>query len=199
MKTIRTFLAIPLTDEATRGLARLQEQLKDALPPNTVRWTVPENIHLTLHFLGDVEEKHIETIVNALNDVSLAHSAFSLELTNLGCFPSPRRPRIVWVGLSGETRTLIDLQQRLGKRLKDAIGFLPDSRSYSPHLTIGRVKKGVPQHRMRELGPSLENEIARVGHLAALPVHHIRFVRSDLRPSGPIYTTLAKANLAGSP
>ena len=193
-KTIRSFIAIELTDEARRGLAHLQGQLKDILPPDTVRWTPARNIHLTLHFLGDVSADHLDAVKDAIQESAAGTSSFSLSLSDLGCFPNTRRPRILWAGISGDTDLLAHIQGRLGIHLKQAIGFQPESRTYSPHLTIGRVKRGVTKRQMRDLAVSLEKEIPRVGHLATLPVEHIHFIRSDLKPDGPIYTTLAKAS-----
>jgi 2'-5' RNA ligase len=194
-ETVRSFIAIELTDEARGGLARLQRELKEILPQNTVRWTLPENIHLTLHFLGDVALDDADEISRAVCDVSATHTPFSLDLSSLGCFPNTRRPRIIWVGLSGETDTLGALQKKLGERLNEAVGFQPESRSYSPHLTIGRLRKAVTKQQQAQLGRSLEQEIPGVGHLARLPVDHIHFIRSDLKPDGPIYTSITKAEL----
>jgi 2'-5' RNA ligase len=191
--TIRCFIAIELTDQARAEIARLQGRLKEVIPHNTVRWTASRNIHLTLHFLGDVAEDHLDKVSRAVSAVATAHTPFSLHLSNLGCFPNPFKARIVWVGLSGETDLLVALQRELGQQLNNAIGFQPDSRQYSPHLTIGRVKKGIPKPRMRELGHLLEQEMQRVGQVAPLPVDGIHFIRSDLKPDGPVYTTLAHA------
>jgi 2'-5' RNA ligase len=141
---------------------------------------------LTLHFLGDVPEDRLDNVSAAVSAVATLHMPFSLRLSNLGCFPSPRKPRIVWVGLSGSTDILVPLQRELGQQLKKAIDFQPESRPYSPHLTIGRVKKGIPQKGLRELGQALEKEIPRVGEVAPLPVDAIHLIRSDLRPDGPV-------------
>ena len=124
-------------------MARLQSRLKEASPPQTVRWTDPKNVHLTLHFLGDLPEDSLEDVSRTVHDTAAAHTPFALNLANLGCFPNTRRPRIVWVGLTGDTDHLIALQSNLGDRLRKGVGFEPESRTYSPHLTIGRVKKGV--------------------------------------------------------
>ena len=195
MTTIRSFIAIELSDEARAELARLQNRLKEICPPQTVRWTPPKNVHLTLHFLGDVSVDHLETVSRTLRDVAAETPSFSLSLGNMGCFPNTRRPRIVWVAMSGETEILVRLQRELGRQLENGIGFQPEARPYSPHLTIGRAKKGIPQQRLGQLGQLLEQEIPRVGQLAVLPVDHILFIRSDLKPDGPVYTSLASAQL----
>jgi len=193
--TIRSFIAIELSDMARAGLARLQSRLKETLPLKTVRWTDPKNVHLTLHFLGDLPEDRLEDVSRSVRDAAAAHTPFSLNLSNLGCFPNTRRARIVWVGVTGDIDHLVALQSDLGDRLKKGVGFEPESRAYSPHLTIGRVKKDLPRGQLRELGQILENQIPGVGHLASLRVDCIHFIRSDLKPDGPIYTSLAKGNL----
>jgi len=198
MKTVRTFIAIELSTEAQANITQLQSRLKGVSPPNTVRWTVPQNIHLTLHFLGDIAMDDLEEVARAVEATATGCPAFSLKLASLGCFPNTRRPRIVWVGVSGETDTLIKLHQTLGDQLRRRIGFQPESRPYSPHLTIGRVKRGIPPRKLDQLGQMLKQEIPQVGQLAALPVTEIQLIQSDLKPDGPVYTPLARGKLKNS-
>lgn len=195
MTTIRSFIAIDLSPAARTALADLQNRLKPLLPRHTVRWAVPQNIHLTLHFLGDVETTVVDKIAESLATEAVTHQAFALDLVGLGCFPNSRRPRIIWVGLGGETGPLIDLHRALGQRLNQAIGFTPETRPYAPHLTIGRVKKGLPQRQLTQLGPILTREQAAVGHLARLTVTQVSLFQSELTPTGPIYTPLAHGPL----
>ena len=195
MTSIRTFIAIELSTEARTALTDLQNRLKTIVPPRSVRWTVPQNIHLTLHFLGDVDTNDVEKISAVLDEATLAGPPFSLTLERLGCFPNISRPRIVWVGISGETETLLVLHLDLGKRLQAAIGFSPDSRPYSPHLTIGRTKKGLPARHLKQLSQALQQEQGNIGHLAPLPVTEIRLIKSELKPTGPVYTPLSRASL----
>ena len=192
MTTIRSFIAIELSDEARIKIAQLQSHLKGVSPANTVRWTVPQNIHLTLHFLGDVAVDDLEEVARAVGAAAAGCPVFSLNLSNLGCFPNTRRPRIMWVGVLGETDTLTKLHQTLGEQLHQRIGFQPESRPYSPHLTIGRVKNGIPRRRLDQLGQMLEQEIPAVGQLAELPVTEIQLIQSDLKANGPVYTPLAR-------
>jgi 2'-5' RNA ligase len=194
MTTIRTFIAIELTEAAQAVLSNLENHLKTIAPPNTVRWTAPQNIHLTLHFLGDVAVEDVATINQVLETVALAASPFSLVLEGLGCFPNFQRPRIVWVGVGGAFKTLQLIQGRLGSALQEAIGFSPEARPYSPHLTIGRVKKGIQSAQLKQLGQALEREQA-VGQLVSLPVTEISLIKSELKPTGPIYTRLSSGKL----
>jgi 2'-5' RNA ligase len=197
LTTIRAFIAIELSAEAGEKITQVQSRLKGVSPPHTVRWTVPQNIHLTLHFLGDVAVDGLEDTARALGAAASTCAPFSLALSGLGCFPNTRRPRIVWVGVSGQTDMLIDLHRTLGRQLQQRIGFQPESRPYSPHLTIGRVKKGIPQRRLSQWGQALEQEIPRVGKLVDLPVEKIHLIQSDLKPDGPVYTSLAHGTLKG--
>ena len=197
MTTVRVFTAIELSDEAGAQLTRLQSRLKGIAPPHTVRWTAPQNIHLTLHFLGDVATSHLEDAARAIGAAAAECPPFQLNLSNLGCFPNARRPRIVWVGVAGEVEILAELYKNLGGQLQQRIGFTPETRPYAPHLTIGRVKKGIPQRRLDQLGQMLAQEMPTVGHLVELPVTDLHLIQSDLKPDGPVYTSLARVKLNG--
>jgi len=192
---LRCFIAAQLTNEARQQLSRLQDRLHDILPANTVRWTPPVNIHLTLHFLGNLQRSRLERVGQILLDQAPPTHPFTITLTGLGCFPNPRRPRIVWVGIGGEKEPLLLLQKRLGKALKHKIGFQPEPRPFSPHLTIGRVKKAVGPQRLRHLGAILEEQFPTVGDLAPLRIETIHLMESELKPAGPVYTSLAHAKL----
>jgi 2'-5' RNA ligase len=194
MTTIRSFIAIELSDEVRAALADLQNRLKAVAPAQVVRWAAPESIHLTLHFLGDVAADNIEKITKLIQLAALPYPPFDLSVGGLGCFPNTRRPRIIWVGVSGQTETLLSLQQSLGEKLK-AIGFTPEARPYAPHLTVGRVKDGLPQRQLTQLGQMLEREQSQVGQLATLPVTEISLMKSELKPAGAVYTRLASAKL----
>jgi 2'-5' RNA ligase len=192
MTTLRSFIAIELSYEATTALAELQKELKIAAPPGSVRWTAPDSIHLTLHFLGDVEVAQVDAIAGLLQSCAAAYPPLSLRLAGLGCFPNMRRPRIVWVGVTGETAPLISLQRDLGEKLQ-VIGYTPEDRPYAPHLTIGRVKKELPGRQLVELGQALAQ--IEVGQLAQLDASGISLMKSDLQPAGPVYSQLAFAPL----
>jgi len=194
MTTVRTFVAIELSDEARTVVTELQNRLKKIAPPNTVRWTAPENIHLTLHFLGDVAAADVEKIEAALKAAAATCPPFSLALAEIGCFPNLRRPRIIWTGAQGDKATLEALHRKLGQALAKTIDFKPDSRPYSPHLTLGRVKDRLPAKQLAHLGQALEREPA-VGRLVELPVTEICLMKSELKPMGPVYTKLCVGNL----
>ncbi len=194
MQTIRSFVAIELSDETRTALTHLQNQLKALAPPQTVRWIAPESLHLTLHFLGDVAADDIDKITQLLHEATSACSPFTLTLGNLGCFPNTRRPRIIWTGVLGETQVLQQLYQTLGEKLK-TIGFTAETRPYSPHLTLGRVKDYLPTRQLTQLGQALEQAQGQVGQLASLRVTEISLMKSELKSAGAVYTQLVRARL----
>lgn len=191
MTTIRSFIAIELSNEARVALADLQDRLKAVVPPKTVRWTAPQSIHLTLHFLGNITANEVVKVTEIVQSVAPAHKTLFLTLEGLGCFPNMRRPRIVWVGVLGATDSLVKVHQDLGQKLR-VIDFKPETRPYSPHLTIGRVKKGVRPRQLSRLGQILDQERAKVGQLATLAVTEISLMKSELKPVGAVYTQLAR-------
>jgi 2'-5' RNA ligase len=194
MSTIRSFIAIELSTEARAAVAQVQDRLKSVVPPKSVRWIAPESIHLTLHFLGNVTAAEVAKVTTLLQNELGTYRPFALRLEGMGCFPNTRQPRIVWVGVSSETEALVALQRELGRRLS-VIDFVPEARPYSPHLTIGRVTKGLRSGELSRLGELLAQAQAGVGQLAALPVTEISLMRSDLKPTGPVYTQVARGEL----
>ena len=136
MTTIRTFVSIELPANALAALTNLQNRLKTLAPPHTVRWSAPQNIHLTLHFLGDVDTGDVGRISTALETTTADFEPFALSLGNLGCFPNIKRPRVIWVGMQEKNQTLVEMQRALGEQLGKAIGFTPEKRAYSPTARI---------------------------------------------------------------
>lgn len=195
MATLRTFIALELSDEAAAALGQVQNRLKKLVPAGSVRWTAPDSIHLTLHFLGDVDPGQVEPIRRQIEASAAICPPFSLALAGLGCFPNTRRPRIVWIGVTGQTAPLLLVQRDLGERLKQGIGFKPEDRPYSPHLTIGRVKDNLPPGELTRLGQALSQvEVAEIGRI---DVTEVALMKSDLGSSGAVYTRLAAGRLGG--
>jgi 2'-5' RNA ligase len=197
METIRAFIAIELSPAVRQAVGDLQNRLKALTPPRSVRWTVPENIHLTLHFLGEIEANLVRPIATEISATARKHPSFELLLGSLGCFPNVRRPRVLWVGLLEQNQVLTGLQRDLGEALRGAVGFSPDARPYAPHLTLGRVKKGISTRHLKQLSQVIQNEQQQLGQLVRLEVSEIVLIKSDLRPDGPVYTHLAAEQLSG--
>jgi 2'-5' RNA ligase len=189
---VRTFIAIELDDELRDNLGRLQAGLRDRLSPRSVRWVRPEGIHLTLKFLGDTPVDKLEEIQAALARAASEAGPFTVTVGGLGCFPNPRRPRVVWVGLQEVTGRL--------KQLRDAVedhvaplGFPTERRAFSPHLTLGRVQRNASKSEVREVGELVT--ATQIGTIDEMAVTAVSYIKSDLKPSGAVYTTLLEAEL----
>ncbi len=185
---MRTFIAIEIPAEIKSALSALQTELRRA--GADVNWTRPESIHLTLKFLGEVDERSIGKIENAIISAAAEFQAFTLRLDVTGVFPNSRQPRVLWAGLSGEVETAGELHRRLDEELAP-VGFKREEKEFRPHLTVGRLKSN---RKSREL-----IALADSHPLPALSfeVSEIVLMRSELHPAGARYTPLAKASLGG--
>lgn len=184
---IRSFVALELTDEVREQLAVLLQRLQRTSA--AVKWVEPENLHLTLKFLGEVPEEQIELVGKTLKAVAQATEPFSFTVKGVGGFPDLRRPRVLWVGVEA-LQALIKLQQLVEKAMEQ-LGFPPEYRVYHPHITIGRVKTVTGIEKVREI--LREYADVKFGEVLA---SHLTLFRSDLSREGPTYTPLAKLNFA---
>jgi RNA 2',3'-cyclic 3'-phosphodiesterase len=190
-ETWRTFIAIDPGKPLRSKIDQLQVRLQNKTGPG-VRWVKPDQCHLTLKFLGDVPVSSIDPLAQALKHACSAAKPFELTLEGSGCFPSYKKPNAIWLGLSGGLPALHALQQSI-ERETDAFSAHKENRSFSPHLTIGRVKARLSQEQQR-IGTVLQG--TSVGLLGSFPVNDVLLIRSLTLPEGPRYTTLARATLA---
>jgi len=182
-ETIRSFIAVELPDDVLSAVSRVQEQLKSY--GFRTKWVRPANIHITLKFFGDIESGMIDAIAGAMASAVEGCNPISLAAKGIGVFPNIERPRVLWAGLSGEVNLLIDLQQKLDDWLSD-IGFARERRSFKGHLTLGRFKARVNSAEiMRALTEFKGFETQ------AFMVRDIILFKSELRPSGAVYSKLA--------
>jgi 2'-5' RNA ligase len=183
---IRTFIAIEIPSEIKSALAAFQSELRRV--GADVGWTKPEGIHLTLKFLGETEEGLVGEIGAICNELAAETRPFELGLHGAGVFPNPRKPRVLWAGLSGEIEKTGALRRKLNERLA-RLGFEPEEKEFNPHLTLGRIKS---DKKIREL-------LALAGAYTlpelTFEVREIVLMKSDLQPTGARYTRLAKASL----
>jgi 2'-5' RNA ligase len=189
---LRTFIAIELDEELRDNLGRLQGQLHERMPPRSVRWVRPTGIHLTLKFLGDTPVEQVDRVKTALEEASAQVSPFRFTVEGLGCFPSARRPRVVWVGLGEPTGTLLRLRDAVEKHVAP-LGFPTERQSFHPHLTLGRVQRRASKSEVRQIGEAVV--ASDVGMIGAMSVSALSYIKSDLRPTGAVYTSLFEAKL----
>ena len=184
----RAFIAIELPAEVTGALSSLQATLKGQ--GVKLRWVRPGNIHLTLKFLGEVSAERLQAVQGVVQEVAGSHAAFSLVSRGLGAFPSVKKPRVLWSGIHGEVDRLAALQSHLDQALA-RFGFVPETRAFRGHLTLGRVKGSVR-------AKALADAITACGAFSspAWGVERLVLFKSDLQPSGAVYTVLSSAELA---
>ena len=185
---MRTFVALELSDTVREELGRLQGELGRA--GCDVKWVAPENIHLTVKFLGDVEEEKINEIKNILTRISSGEKTFEISLFKLGAFPSIDRPRVLWAGIDKGCAEVEKIAS-LAKEGLENIGFPKEDHPFSAHLTLGRVRSGKNKDALREKILSLE------ARPVFSEVNHIALFRSTLTPKGPIYSVLHEACFTG--
>jgi 2'-5' RNA ligase len=189
-RVLRLFVAIELPPEVREALARVQAGLKDGEMAR-LRWVKPESIHITLKFLGETPAVRQAPIEHALSEAVEGVAPFAVTLGKLGKFGGRQNPRVLWVDAAGDTEALSDLQKRVEEQLSP-LGFPPDDREFSVHLTLARV----PDDLQREVARAVDEAIngTEVPDLP-IPVSEVVLMRSELRREGAIYTRLASFRL----
>ncbi|HLV44826.1 MAG TPA: RNA 2',3'-cyclic phosphodiesterase [Aggregatilineales bacterium] len=188
----RLFIAVELPPEALDVLEGLQSELKQAAPQRAVRWVRPEGIHVTLKFLGDAPQEAIGEVQAALDAAVQGHGPFNLRAEGVGAFPNTSRPRVVWAGIEGDVRQLKALRRSVEEHVSP-LGYPTEGRSYTPHLTLGRVQNGIPRRQLEAVGALVENNT--VGELARWRVDAVSLMRSELKPDGAVYTEVYRVPL----
>ena len=186
IQQIRSFIAIELPEPVKIGLKQIQDVLKSS-GPVSAKWVDPNSIHLTLKFLGNVPVDNIAGIITMTEQAVEAVKPFHLEIGKLGCFPNLRRVQVVWVGIAGD----LDPLQLLAKKLEDnmaELGFPPEGRPFTPHLTLARIRDDATPDQRRALGEIIAG-IKSESNLI-FNINSISLMRSQLRPSGAVYTEL---------
>ncbi len=184
-KASRLFIALELDHAGRRAVGKLIERL--GRPPGKIRWCGPEQMHLTLAFLGATLEDWVPNVVSAMERAAAAVGPFAFTPVSLGGFPDLRRPRVLWVGMAEPTGSLKRLQAALAGELR-TVGVSLEDREFHPHVTIGRVKQLDRRTDYAGLfGPFAD---------FAAPLQQadrLLLISSDTRPDGPVYTTVASA------
>ena len=181
---MRSFIAIELPEEIRTILSGAQDELKQTQAD--VKWVKPENIHLTLKFLGDIEQDLIKKIHPILNEIAQKSSSFSLYLSNLGAFPKLQYPRVIWIGLTND-RGVLEIANDLEKQLIK-IGLPAESRGFSSHITLGRVRSGINRKALTEKLEFLNRNLS--SPRPEFKVLNLTLFKSTLTPQGPIYEAI---------
>ncbi len=189
-KKIRAFLAIDLPGEVREKIGDIQARLKGAL--EGVRWTRPEGIHLTLKFFGDIDKNTIGSISDIVEKGTKGFGPLSLTMGRMGAFPNPGRARVLWIGVEGEIERLAFLQRSMEDDF-EALGFAKETRSFKPHLTLGRARSSRGMITgLREVMESVRYEDPN-----PFPAEGLTLFKSDLVPDGAVYTKIAYFSFGG--
>jgi 2'-5' RNA ligase len=191
-ETLRTFIAIELDEPLRAALGRVQAKFKRLAPPGSVKWVATDGIHLTLKFLGDTPQSQIPNIEAALRAACAGFAPFEFTVEGRGCFPNFRRPRVIWVAVREKGQMLARLQAAIEKHVAP-LGFPTEERGFSPHLTLGRVSKGATSAEAAAVGQAVEKSVVEL--IGSQRVTAVSLIKSDLRPTGAVYTTLVSVAL----
>jgi 2'-5' RNA ligase len=187
----RLFVALEPPEPVRRRIGAVQAALRRSAgsAAERIRWVDPERVHLTLQFLGAVPEERVADVEAALAAAAAGARPLSLEVRGAGGFPNGRRPRVLWAGLAGDVAPLAALVTDLGRRLAP-LGFPPEERAFSPHLTLGRARE--PRGE-----PGLGGALAEAALAEGVPWRAADLVlfESHLSPKGPRYEALARVRL----
>lgn len=177
----RSFIAIESNEKVRSQLSNVLNALEQT--EADLKTVEPENIHLTLRFLGNVEENRLDPIKDAIRKVSTA-DPFQIRVEGLGVFPKPSFIRVIWAGVSQGTDETVSLRRQLDQELAE-IGHQSDNKEFTPHYTIARMKSGKAKDKvLNEIEKRAEEEFGEI------QVEEIKLKKSELTPEGPIYTDL---------
>jgi 2'-5' RNA ligase len=188
MARVRTFIAIDPGAEIRVQLLNVQRKLAREVPE--VKWVDETNFHLTLLFLGEVRDRDLPDVCRCVARASLGFEAFSLEAKGIGCFPNPRRPRVVWAGIGEGAAEAIRLHDALEGPLLDLGCYRREERQFTPHITLGRSKSDDPGEQLARVLPQYRDWRAGDGF-----IREVLVMSSELMSQGPEYTVLGRAKL----
>lgn len=184
---LRTFIALPLSEDVIGQLDQVQRALRRTCPEQAVTWVKPSSIHLTLFFLGEILPEMTTPVQDALHVIARNIAPFSFTVQGMGAFPNLSRPRVIWVGLSDPGGRLAVLHRAVNEAM-EAVGFKLETRPFSPHLTLGRIKPRASREDAQAIGQAVGK--IEVGVLGQVRAAEIIFFRSVLKPTGAEYTPL---------
>lgn len=182
MNTKRLFIAIDISDEARRRASEHIAQLRSVAGVR-ISWERPEKLHVTLKFLGNVSTKQISDVEETAQTIAKSQAVFSADLAGTGVFPDTRRPRVLWLGIGNDEGKVAALGKATGSGFA-LLGFPSESRDYSPHLTIARVREPSNGHGVATLHGEMKFAPVR------FPVTDLVIYESRLGPTGSVYTVL---------
>ena len=192
MSLLRAFIAIELPAHVCDAIQKQTARLRQTLGNDLIRWVPTQNMHLTLKFLGDTATSHLDFLKQLLAREADSHPQFDLQLGGLGAFPTLKRPRLLWIGIHAPA-DLASLQRSI-EAGTSRLGYEPEERAFSPHLSIGRVRQNVSPPDLQKIRTALDT--IQLGNIGIARVDSVHLFKSDLQPGGSIYTKLFSAPLS---
>ncbi len=190
MSLLRAFIAVELPAELQQKIHKATANFRRGIDP-LVRWTAAENMHLTLKFLGDVSQPNVEFLIQMLRSQAELVNPFIIQLTGLGSFPGPKRPRVIYIGI--QAPAALGALQREIESASRRLGYEAEERPFSPHLTLGRVRQNISASDQQNIRRAIEG--TQVDVLGSASINSVHLYKSELRPSGSVYTRLYSAPL----
>ena len=190
MGLLRAFIALEIPAKVQKEIYHATSSLRNATG-SLIRWVPAENMHLTLKFLGDISPANVEFLTQMIRVEADSHHSFDIHLTGLGSFPSPKRPRVIYIGIQAPAE--LEALQHAVESAARRLGYESEDRSFSPHLTIGRVKQNVLASDQQKIRHALEE--TKIDSLGTARVDSVHLYKSDLKPTGSVYTKLFSAPL----
>jgi RNA 2',3'-cyclic 3'-phosphodiesterase len=189
METIRSFIAIELPENVKETVALIIKRLRPA-QHRYVKWVAPDGTHMTIKFLGNIYSSQIPQITDIMKTAAGKVPPLDLRLGGLGMFPNEQRPRVIWVALEGNTEPLATMQREIEQALAP-LGFAPENRAFTPHLTLGRVRDNASSDDRKEIGGVVNEK--KIDYEASFTLRELSLMKSTLAPTGAIYNRLDSA------
>jgi len=191
MSLLRTFIAVEIPSQVQKKIQEAVELLRKELGSTLIRWVPAQNIHITLKFLGDVSPASVDHLTQMLRTEADSMSAFDIAISGLGSFPSLRRPRVLFIGIQAPAE--LEALYRGIEAACSRLGYESEGRDFSPHLTIGRVRQDASATDQQRIRRVLEG--TTIDSLGIARVNSVHLYKSELKPSGSVYTQIFSAQL----
>jgi 2'-5' RNA ligase len=188
MPGVRTFIALDPGEAIRARMVSLQESLRRT--GTEVKWAEPENLHITLLFLGEVDSRDLMGVCRAVEQAAREHRAIELTIEGIGCFPNIRRPRVVWIGVGQGSEAVAALHDGLERSLLELGCYRREERRFTPHITLGRIRGEKPMDPLTAVLLKKQDYKAGAGRVGEVLV-----MSSELSPRGSVYTVMSRAPL----
>ena len=191
MSLLRTFIAVEIPPHVQKKIQQETEPLRKAIASSLVRWVPTQNVHLTLKFLGDVSSASVNILTQMLSVEADSCPVFDITMSGLGSFPSLRRPRVLFIGIQAPAEL-----EALYRGIESAcarLGYESEARGFNPHLTIGRIKQDISASDQHKVRHALEE--TKIDSLGTARVNSVHLYKSELKPTGSVYTQIFSAPL----